>query len=224
MSDEKKCKHCAMMIPKEAKVCPYCRKKLGTSNFVIFILIIASVWIFYRMSIPSFDSYKEKAKNIPTKATTAPTHVKPTTPATVIPKENWIYTSIPYSMGEGEIKQAYTESVNILSFGFPYDGLQRATLILRKHPQYGNDVILKIEKGQFLLGVNDGEALVRCDDGPAKTYKTTGPTDHSTEMIFISDYSTFVTTMKKAKKLKIQATIYNEGNQIFEFNVHELNW
>lgn len=26
---EKKCRYCAMMIPKEAKVCPYCRKTLG---------------------------------------------------------------------------------------------------------------------------------------------------------------------------------------------------
>lgn len=28
---EKKCKHCAMMIPQDAKICPHCRKKLGWS-------------------------------------------------------------------------------------------------------------------------------------------------------------------------------------------------
>jgi hypothetical protein len=27
--DEKKCRYCAMMIPKEAKICPHCRKKQG---------------------------------------------------------------------------------------------------------------------------------------------------------------------------------------------------
>jgi hypothetical protein len=27
--DEKKCKYCATMIPKDAKICPHCRKKLG---------------------------------------------------------------------------------------------------------------------------------------------------------------------------------------------------
>ncbi|MEI6243330.1 MAG: hypothetical protein WCP39_08030 [Chlamydiota bacterium] len=41
---EKKCKHCAMMIPKEAKICPHCRKKQGTSTAVgclaIFILLM----------------------------------------------------------------------------------------------------------------------------------------------------------------------------------------
>ena len=42
---EKKCKHCAMMIPQEASICPHCRKKQGTSTgvkilAVIFILIV----------------------------------------------------------------------------------------------------------------------------------------------------------------------------------------
>lgn len=50
--EEKKCKHCAMMIPKEAKVCPHCRKKQGTSLavgclaiivIIIFIGIISSI-------------------------------------------------------------------------------------------------------------------------------------------------------------------------------------
>lgn len=29
---EKKCKHCAMMVPKAAKICPYCRKKFGLTT------------------------------------------------------------------------------------------------------------------------------------------------------------------------------------------------
>jgi hypothetical protein len=41
---EKKCKFCAMMIPKEASICPHCRKRQGTSLFVwlltgFFILV-----------------------------------------------------------------------------------------------------------------------------------------------------------------------------------------
>lgn len=29
VSETKKCRHCAMYIPKAAKICPYCRKKIG---------------------------------------------------------------------------------------------------------------------------------------------------------------------------------------------------
>src|SRR5208283_1373454 len=37
---EKKCKYCAMMVPKDAAICPYCRKRLKTSPVVWFIAIV----------------------------------------------------------------------------------------------------------------------------------------------------------------------------------------
>lgn len=45
---EKKCKHCAMMVPKDAKICPYCRKRLTTSLITkavaaFFILMFISM-------------------------------------------------------------------------------------------------------------------------------------------------------------------------------------
>lgn len=43
---EKKCRHCAMMIPKEAKICPYCRKKQGASMVVAFFLILFIIFVF----------------------------------------------------------------------------------------------------------------------------------------------------------------------------------
>ena len=39
---EKKCSYCAMMIPKEANVCPHCRKKMPISSAAGFIIIIIS--------------------------------------------------------------------------------------------------------------------------------------------------------------------------------------
>lgn len=35
---EKKCKHCAMMIPGAAKICPYCRKKQGSSMAALWLI------------------------------------------------------------------------------------------------------------------------------------------------------------------------------------------
>lgn len=43
---EKKCKHCAMMIPKEAKICPHCRKKQGVSFIVGAFIVIIGIFIF----------------------------------------------------------------------------------------------------------------------------------------------------------------------------------
>ncbi len=42
---EKKCRYCAMTIPKEAKVCPHCRKRQGwtlpTKIFMGFLILVA---------------------------------------------------------------------------------------------------------------------------------------------------------------------------------------
>ena len=45
IADEKKCKYCAMMIPKEAKICPHCRKKIPTSGITGLVIIIIFVFI-----------------------------------------------------------------------------------------------------------------------------------------------------------------------------------
>jgi hypothetical protein len=48
--EEKKCKYCAMMIPKEASICPHCRKPQGWTRsakafmgFLIFLVIAYAI-------------------------------------------------------------------------------------------------------------------------------------------------------------------------------------
>lgn len=43
--EEKKCKHCAMMIPKEAKICPYCRKTQGWKPVTKILAFLVSLFI-----------------------------------------------------------------------------------------------------------------------------------------------------------------------------------
>jgi len=65
---EKKCKYCAMMIPKEAEICPHCRKRLRTSFLTKSILaIIVLLCVSYLFGTPSFQSYKDKAQDQKTK-------------------------------------------------------------------------------------------------------------------------------------------------------------
>lgn len=46
MENEKKCKHCAMMIPKDAKVCPHCRKRQSVSFLSVFIFIVFVLLVY----------------------------------------------------------------------------------------------------------------------------------------------------------------------------------
>lgn len=138
--------------------------------------------------------------------------------------ENWSYSESDDDMGRGKIKTAMCTSTNTLSFGMPYDGPQNGSLMLRRHPEYGKDVILRIERGQFLTGIDGCNVKVRFDERKVMTFWANPAADHSSETVFISGYSKFVENLKKAKRVRIQAPFYQEGNQVLDFNVEGLVW
>jgi hypothetical protein len=69
------------------------------------------------------------------------------------------------------MRYASLESDKQLSFGFPYNGGSTGKLTLRISPKYGRDVILEIEKGQFLCSSFDRCAVhVKFDKRPIEPY------------------------------------------------------
>lgn len=78
----------------------------------------------------------------------------------------WRYDTYDDDMSQKKISTATLSSTNTLSFSFPYAGEQHAMLQLRKHPRWGSNVILKIERGQFLCNSYDGcSVMVRFGAG-----------------------------------------------------------
>jgi hypothetical protein len=127
-------------------------------------------------------------------------------------------------MGRGKIKSALVNSLNQFEFDFPYKRPQRATLQLRRHPKYGRDVILQIERGQFLCGVSDCNVEVRFGAKKPTTFSAAEPADHDTTALFIRNHDSFVANARKADKVFIEAQFFREGNRVFEFDVSGLKW
>ena len=138
--------------------------------------------------------------------------------------ENWAYDEEPDKMGRGTVKRAWTTSLNKVDFDFPYAGEQYARLTLRTHPEYGKDVILSIDRGQFLCRFDGCSVLVRFDEGKAERYSAAEPADHSTTTLFISGFDKLVANAKRSKKAMIEAQFYQEGARVFEFAVEGLEW
>ncbi len=136
----------------------------------------------------------------------------------------WSYEESPDEMGRGNIKTAAIRSVNEIQFKFPYQGAQRAWLQLRLHPRYGKDVILSIERGQFLCRIDTCNVTVRFDQGTPQTYTALGPADHSTTVLFIRTYDRFLANLRKSRQVYIEAQFYQEGLRVFEFDVAGLKW
>lgn len=178
-------------------------RHLSSAIVLVLLLVLAA---------GSTDSGGSGTRNVPESPS------QPALPAA--PGSQWMYFQSEDQMGKGTTYSATVQSSNTVTFDFPYSGAQHATLTLRTHPRYGKDIILRIERGQFLCGSYDGcDVLVRFDDGDALTFSAAEPSDNSTEVLFIRDYSRFVGRMLKAERVRISASVYQEGSPVFEFDV-----
>jgi len=134
--------------------------------------------------------------------------------------DSWIYGASKDAMTGKLSHFAVVTSTNRVKFGFPYQGAQNGRLTLRQHPRYGDDVVLAIERGQFLCpSYEDCTVLVKFDDRPAMSFSAVGAEDNSTETIFIRNYKRFTENLRGARHIIIEAPVYQEGRPQFEFDV-----
>ncbi len=140
-------------------------------------------------------------------------------PGNGIKKTRWNYESYPDKKGGGQILAATLVSRNTVEFNSPYEGAQHATLTLFKHPKYGNEVLLSIEKGRFLTGVPGAYGNVRFDNRPVIEFPIEAPADHKLTHVVLKGYDEFVTEMKNSSKIRIEVPFKDEGTHVFEFNV-----
>ena len=215
-----KCKECGAEFSSKAEACPKCGARVAVKPMgcgtLIGVLILGVVIVSAFSSIFSSGT-RSGTSSAPTSSSSASSGQTPAPPQ---PGSQWFYHHGDDSMGKGVIHQAHVSSSNMVNFGFPYSGTQRATLSLRTHPRHGKDVIFRIEKGQILChSYEDCTVLVRFDDEPSTNYSAVGAADNSTETIFIRNYDRFIGKVLKAKRVRIAANIYQEGAPVFDFDV-----
>lgn len=161
-------------------------------------------------------------------AAAAPTSASPVAsagPSATPAPTNWAYRMEPDPMGHGDTSYATTKSRNTVEFSFPYQGAQHGRLVVRGGQAKGRDVMLFIDRGQFLVNSYEGTSvLVRFDEEKPFRVSVSGASDHSTTVLFLRGFQGLVARMKKAKTMRIQAPVYQEGEPVFEFDVAGLVW
>lgn len=136
----------------------------------------------------------------------------------------WVYDTALDSMTSKPIRSAILQSTNQFVLGFPYQGLQRATLRLRVHPRWGYDVLLSVERGQFNCRLDGCPITLRYGDGQAWEYRANEPADGDTTTLFVRGYDDIFASLKRSDSLRIEAQFYREGVRVFEFNTRGLKW
>ena len=217
-----KCKECQTDISTTADACPKCgAKQVRTSGCAqVFLWFIGIVVVF--AAIGQCSSPSSSPTDTPSPSNSSSQTISPPAAAPAPPPlgSQWSYHQDSDAMTSAVTRFAQVTSSNTVNFQSPYSGDQHATLLLREHPRHGKDVIMTIEQGQILCrSYEDCNVLVRFDDQKPATYSGVGPSDGSSEHVFIRNYSKFLTNVKKAKRVRISAEIYQEGAPIFEFDV-----
>lgn len=139
---------------------------------------------------------------------------------------DWSYDESTDKMSGKISKSASMISDNSLSLDFPYSGKNYALLTVRQHPQYGLDVILRIQKGQILCSSYGGCPIqVKFDDAPPIRFSGTGSADHDSKIIFFQGANKFINQASKAKKILVQVNLYQAGAPVLEFSTKDpLKW
>lgn len=119
-------------------------------------------------------------------------------------------------------KYAELISANTLALNFPYQGKNHGSLVVRRHPKYGLDVVVSVEKGQILCRSYDGcEVYVRFDQGKPQRFSAMPAADHSSEVVFLTARSRFIASASKAKRILVQIPMYQAGEQVLDFKTTE---
>jgi hypothetical protein len=84
--------------------------------------------------------------------------------------------------------------------------------------------MLRVERGQFVSSYTSSFVTVRFDDGELLKFDIGEPVESTTGLVFIHDNEEFVSQLRKAKSLKIEADFFTEGPRVFEFDVRGLDW
>jgi hypothetical protein len=88
-------------------------------------------------------------------------------------------------------------------------------------------VLLSVKKGQIPChSFSDGRKVaVRFDKQPPQRFNAVGPSDSSTESIFIENEPRFIASARKATTILVQFTMFQAGEQILEFTAASpLEW
>lgn len=142
--------------------------------------------------------------------------------------DTWSYKTNEDKMTSAVTKVATLMSDNNLNLPFPYkDSENYGFLTIRQSAGKSVDVLISIRSGQILCpSYGDGcTVTVRFDNDKPIRFGAIGPSDHSSTAFFIHNTSRFLTGAKKAKRILIQFTMYNAGEQTLEFNpAQNLEW
>lgn len=131
-------------------------------------------------------------------------------------KDLWVYHDAHDADAGGRVRTAYIFAKEPLARE-PGKEPARARLVLRRHPQWGNDVYLLSEHGPFTCA-SPCRLSVTFDDGAARTVPGEIP-ETGEHAIFVKDFAHFIQHLPDTRTVSIDANLANGGKHTLVFEV-----
>jgi hypothetical protein len=230
-ADEKKCPDCAELIKKNAAVCKHCghrftseeiaagrrdlvAHKWGCAALVVGFLLLA--YCIVQTPTTNTNSTASSGTNGEANSASAPEGAA---------ASKWTYSEERDEMRGRTNKYAQLVSENEQEFDFPYNGGSHLNIFLQKFQKPDTEVLLRLEKGQFVChSFTGGSVSVRFDGGPVRKFGCSETSDGDTSTIFLHPAGTFVAALKKSSKATVEAEFFQEGVRQFIFDTSGLKW
>jgi hypothetical protein len=135
----------------------------------------------------------------------------------------WEYDTRIDQMTGTQTRLAHLRSPSQFEFAFPYGGGSHGSLMIRQRKKDGLSVLFSISKGQIVCPMSC-TVRVRFDEKSPMTFTGTPPADHSSESLFLSPASKFVSELGKAKKTLVEVSYYQSGSRASEFKTEGFVW
>ncbi len=134
---------------------------------------------------------------------------------------DWKYATYDDLASGKTYKLASLKSENSINLDFPYSGQQKGTLSIRRHPRWGFDIYLRVEKGQILSTSSwDNKTMViRFDNEEVNNWRYNEPSDNSSDYIFVASEDRFYSKLLSSEKIYITINMYQDGQKTFIFKV-----
>ena len=139
---------------------------------------------------------------------------------------DWRYAQTDDKMTGKSGEYAELESNNSLQLEFPYTGKNYGRIAIRRHPRFGTNAFVLVDKGQIQCASYDEcHVLVKFDDAAPIKWSVSKPEDHSTDVVFFNNEKSFIAKAKKAKRILVSIVFFRSGSQILEFYTSKpLEW
>ena len=172
------------------------------------------------------SSQKRAIESVPADSVSA-IILHPSADSLLIPAEHgYIYYEEDDEMTDTKTRYARLVSDNSVTLDYPY-GECHLSCLIRKSAKYGTEVMLRISSGLFQGDAynENNYVCIRFDSSQAINYSFEESRDGSPEWIFLNNTQDFIRRAKRARSIKIEVPIFQEGRRLFRLTSDKpLEW